>query len=174
MRKLILGTSIILIAALSRLLPHPPNVVPIAAMALAGGLYFERKFALLIPMLALFLSDCLIGFHATVPFVYGGFLVTGLIGMWLQSHKKIGFIAGGTLLSSVLFFIVTNFGVWLTGGGWYYPRTLGGLAECYTLAIPFFRNSLIGDIGYTAVLLGVFELMEYVLRSSEKPQTQKI
>lgn len=174
MRKLILGASLIFIAALSRLLPHPPNVAPIAAMALAGGVYFERRFALLIPLAALFFSDCIIGFHATIPYVYGCFIATGLIGMWLQSHKKAVFIAGGTLISSIIFFIVTNFGVWLTGGGWYYPKTLGGLAECYMLAIPFFRNSLLGDIGYTAVLFGLFELMEYAVRSFEKPQTQKI
>jgi hypothetical protein len=69
MRKLILGASLIFIAALSRLLPHPPNVAPIAAMALAGGVYFERRFALLIPLIALFVSDCIIGFHATMPYV---------------------------------------------------------------------------------------------------------
>ncbi|MFZ1976711.1 MAG: DUF6580 family putative transport protein, partial [Bacteroidota bacterium] len=112
MRKLILGASLIFIAALSRLLPHPPNVAPIAAMALAGGVYFERRFALLIPLAALFFSDCIIGFHATIPYVYGCFIATGLIGMWLQSHKKAVFIAGGTLISSIIFFIVTNFGVW--------------------------------------------------------------
>ena len=174
MRKLILGASLIFIAALSRLLPHPPNVAPIAAMALAGGVYFERRFALLIPLIALFVSDCIIGFHATIPYVYGCFIATGLIGMWLQSHKKAVFIAGGTLISSIIFFIVTNFGVWLTGGGWFYPKTPGGLLECYTLAIPFFRNSLIGDIGYTAVLFGFFELTEYAVRYFEKPQTQNI
>ena len=122
MRKLILGASLIFIAALSRLLPHPPNVAPIAAMALAGGVYFERRFALLIPLAALFVSDCIIGFHATIPFVYGSFLATGLIGIWLHSHKKPALIAGGTLLSSIIFFIVTNFGVWLTGGGWYIQK----------------------------------------------------
>jgi hypothetical protein len=174
MKKIIIGSSVILLAVLLRLLPHPPNMAPIAAIALIGGVYLDRRFALLIPFAALIISDAIIGFHSTIPFVYGSFLATGLIGMWLQSHKKIVFIAGGTLLSSIIFFIVTNFGVWLTGSGWYYPKTLGGLAECYTLAIPFFRNSLLGDIGYTAVLFGFFELAEYAIRFFEKPQTQKI
>ncbi len=168
MRKLILGASLIFIAALSRLLPHPPNVVPITAMALAGGVYFERRYALIIPMIALFVSDCIIGFHATVPFVYGCFLITGLIGMWLSNHKRIGYIAGGTILSSIIFFVITNFGVWRTGGGWFYPKTWQGLIECYTLAIPFFRNSIAGDLVYTGILFGLFEFSLYASRLIEK------
>ena len=77
-------------------------------------------------------------------------------------------IFGAAILSSVLFFIVTNFGVWLTGGGWFYPKTLQGLIECYTLAIPFFRNSLAGDLVYTGVLFSLFELSVYSLRLLEK------
>ena len=170
MRKLILGASLIVVVAVSRFLPHPPNVVPLTAMALAGGVYLEKRFALLIPLLALFLSDVFLGFHATMPFVYGCFIATGLIGLWLQAHKKPFIILGGAIVSSVLFFAVTNFGVWLTGGGWNYPRTMNGLFECYVLAIPFFRNSLIGDIMYTAVLFGLFEIIEYTVRSTSKPQ----
>ena len=113
MKKIIIGMDSILLAALLRLLPHPPNMAPIAAIALIGGVYLDRRFALLIPFAALIISDIIIGFHSTIPFVYGSFLATGLIGMWLQSHKKIVFIAGGTLLSSIIFFIVTNFGVGL-------------------------------------------------------------
>ena len=173
MQKLILGASLIFIAVLSRLLPHPPNVVPIAAMALAGGVYFERRYALIIPMIALFVSDCIIGFHATIPFVYGCFLITGLIGMWLSNHKKIGYIAGGTILSSIIFFVITNFGVWLTGGGWFYPKTLQGLVDCYVMAIPFFRYSIAGDLAYTSILFGLFELSIYALQLSKK-KTAKI
>ena len=76
------------------------------------------------------------------------------------------------MLSSILFFIVTNFGVWLTGGGWFYPKTWQGLIECYTLAIPFFRNTVAGDLVYTAVLFGLFEFAEYTLRSVEKKTVQ--
>jgi hypothetical protein len=170
MRKLIIGSVFILVAAFSRLLPHPNNFVPVVAMALVGGMYFDKKFAFIIPLAAMVLSDLVIGFHATIPFVYGSMLVSTVIGVWLHSHKKTGFVIGGTLLSSLIFFVVTNFGVWLTGGGWFYPKTWSGLVECYTMAIPFFQNSLSGDIVYTGVLIGVFEAVEYILH--RKLQTE--
>ncbi len=168
MRKVIFYSGIILLAAMSRLIPHIPNVTPIAAIALAGGVYFERRLALLVPFAALLISDAVIGFHTGMPFVYAGFLITILLGMWLQNHKSVLTVAGASIISSVIFYIITNFGVWLTGGGWYYPRTFAGLIECYTLALPFFRNSLIGDLFYTAVVFGIFEISKVILHSLEK------
>jgi hypothetical protein len=130
--------------------------------------YFNKRIALIVPLAALALSDLFLGFHATILFVYGSFILTGLIGFWLSSHKKPLPIFGAALFSSVLFFVITNFGVWMTGGGWFYPRTWQGLAECYTLALPFFRNSLIGDLVYTGVLFGLFELSRYAVQLFEK------
>lgn len=160
MRNLLIGSALILAATLLRILPHPANVAPLAAMALAGGVYLDRRYALIVPLLAMIISDMIIGFHTTIPFVYGSFLLIGIAGLWLRTHKSLGTVVGATLASSLLFFIVTNFGVWLTGGGWYYPRTWVGLVECYTLAIPFFRNTLVGDLASVAVLFGAFELFE--------------
>lgn len=174
MRRVLIGIGIITLAALSRLFPHIPNVTPITAMALAGGVYLEKKYAFIFSIAALFVSDLFLGFHATIPFVYGCFLVTTLIGIWLRSHKKPLLIAGGALASSTLFFIVTNFGVWITGGGWNYPLTLAGLLECYTLALPFFRNSLLGDLLSTGILFVLFEVTELVLQRLEKPRAQKV
>lgn len=170
MRKIMIGSILIVAAAFSRLLPHPNNFVPVVAIALIGGMYFDKRFAFVIPLAAMFVSDCIIGFHATIPFVYGSMLLSTVIGLWLQSHKKLGFVVGGTLVSSIIFFVVTNFGVWLTGGGWFYPKTFDGLLECYTMAIPFFRNSLAGDIVYTAAFIGIFEAVEYFLQ--HKIQTE--
>ncbi len=160
MRNIIIGSILILAAAVFRFLPHPPNVTPLAAMALAGGVYLDRRFALIIPLIALAFSDMVIGFHATIPFVYGSFLLIGLFGLWLRSHKSLAATAGATVLGSVLFFVVTNFGVWMTGGGWGYPMTLDGLVACYAAAIPFFRNTLIGDAVSVTVLFGLFEASE--------------
>jgi hypothetical protein len=168
MRNIFIGCALILAAALSRLLPHPANVTPIAAMALAGGVYFNKRIALIVPLAALVLSDLFIGFHNTALFVYGSFILIGFIGLWLQSHKKMLPIAGAALVSSILFFVVTNFGVWITGGGWFYPKTWQGLIECYTLALPFFRNTIVGDMVYTAVLFGLFESSRYVVAIREK------
>jgi hypothetical protein len=168
MRNILVGTVLILAAALSRLLPHPANFTPIAAMALAGGVYFNKRIALVIPLAALVLSDVFIGFHNTIFFVYGSFIVIGFIGLWLKSHKKPLPIFGAALVSSILFFVVTNFGVWITGGGWFYPKTWQGLVECYTLAIPFFRNTLAGDLIYTGALFGLFECSKYILAVIDK------
>jgi len=164
MKKIGFYSLLIFLTALTRLLPHPANFSPVAAIALVGGVYFERKTGLVIPLLALLISDIFLGFHATMPFVYGSFIITWLIGIWLKSHKRPLLIIGGVALSSVIFFLITNFGVWLTGGGWYYPKTLSGLIECYIMAIPFFRNSFLGDFIYAGALFGIIELVEYIIK----------
>lgn len=156
MRNIILAALLILAAAFSRLLPHPVNVAPIAAMALAGGVYLDRRFALLVPLIALVLSDLVIGLYPILLFVYGSFLLIGLLGLWLRSHKRPLPVFGAALLSSILFFVVTNFGVWIIGPETY-PRTFAGLVECYVAAIPFFKNTVAGDLVYTGILFGMFE-----------------
>lgn len=149
---------IITIAALLRLLPHPPNFAPIAAMALFGGVYLNKKYALILPLLALFTSDLFIGFYGApmMSFVYGSFLLTGCIGIFLKNHKKPTVIISAALFSSLLFYLITNFGVWLTTP--FYPKTLSGLLESYTMAIPFFRNTILGDLLYTGIFFTSYEI----------------
>lgn len=173
MRRLMIAMVLILVAAFSRLIPHPPNFTPLAAMALAGGVYLDRRFALLVPLMALFLTDAILGFHNLMAFVYGSFLAIGLLGFWLRSHKKPAMVFGSALASSVLFFIVTNFGVWAIGGATLYPKTLAGLMECYTLAIPFFRNTLLGDLIYTGALFGLFEFVHRFVPVTEATTLSK-
>jgi hypothetical protein len=168
MRRSYIGAMLILLAAMSRLLPHPANFTPLAAMALAGGVYLDKRSALLVPLAALFASDLFLGFHDTVLFVYGSFALIGILGLWLRSHKTVLPVVGATLAGSAVFFIVTNFGVWLTGGGWNYPKTLQGLVECYVMAIPFLRNTVLGDLVYVGLLFGMFEFAEYVAREYRK------
>ena len=141
----------IAIAAIFRLLPHLPNVTPVTAMALFSGVYFtNKKFAFAIPLIVMLLSDLFLGFSTITIFVYVAFILVSYIGL---SSKKIGIKA--ILLSSIAFFVITNFGVWLIT----YPKTLNGLLECYTLAIPFFRNSLIGDFFFAGVMYFGFEFV---------------
>lgn len=156
MKGIISPFLIIFFAVILRLIPHPPNFAPIAAMALFGGAYLDKKYALIVPLLALFISDIFLGFHSTMPFVYGSFLVIGLIGMWLKRHRTITNVVLGTLLSSILFFLITNLGVWLVGN--IYQKTLEGLMQAYFYAIPFFRNTLAGDFFYTGLFFGSYEL----------------
>ncbi|GJQ21772.1 MAG: hypothetical protein HBSIN02_21270 [Bacteroidia bacterium] len=141
----------------SRLVPHPPNVTAIAAIALVGGISLDRRMAIAVPVTAMVLSDIILGFHGLMVYVYAGFLMTGALGMALRSAPRLPSLIGGSLAGSVLFFIVTNGGVWLTGDGTFYPKTIEGLLACYSAGLPFFRNSLLGDLFYTGVLAALFE-----------------
>lgn len=159
----LLSIIIVVFGVLSRLIPHAPNIVPIGALMLFGGVYLPKKL-LFLPLLALFISDYFIGFYGTDMFyVYGSFALVGLIGLWLRLHKKPLFVISGVLTSSVLFFLITNFGVWAPPNNWY-PHTFNGLIQSYTLALPFYRNSLIGDLGYTILLFGGYELTHRLAR----------
>jgi hypothetical protein len=161
MRYTLLAIALILGAVFSRFIPHMPNFTPIAAIALAGGVYLDKRFALLVPLAALLVSDYFIGFYSEVVWVYSSFLAIGVIGLWVRNHKNLYTVAGATFTGSVLFFVVTNFGVWAQSG--WYPKNVEGLVACYTAAIPFFRNSLFGDLVYTAVLFGILELAQRLI-----------
>ena len=140
-RRYLIILSLLVLAVITRLLPHPPNVTPITAIALFGGCNIKDKnLAFVLPLLCMFLTDLFLGFHMIMPFVYLSFMCISYIG--INSEK----ITNGTIFgSSLLFFLVTNFGVWFFG----YPNTLAGLVSCYTLALPFFVNTIIGDLFFT-------------------------
>jgi hypothetical protein len=159
-KKFISPLLIILVAVLMRLLPHLPNFTPLAAMALFGGVYLNKKYAFAIPLAAMFISDIFLGFHSAMPYVYGSFILTGAIGLWLKNHKSAKNIVCASLISSILFFLITNFGVWATG---WYPRTLSGLMQSYTMGLPFFRNTVLGDLCYTGVFFGAYELVQLLI-----------
>ncbi|RED45928.1 DUF6580 family putative transport protein [Seonamhaeicola aphaedonensis] len=143
-KKQLVLIAFVLVVAIFRLFPHLPNVTPITAMALFSGAYFSNKaLAYIVPLAAMFLSDLILGFSGITLFVYAAFILVSFIG-FISKKTNLKTI----LISSVSFFIITNFGVWLLG----YPKTFDGLIECYTLAIPFFRNSLIGDFFFAGVL----------------------
>lgn len=156
MDKLINPFLIILFAVTLRLVPHVPNFAPISAMALFGGTYLNKKYALAVPIIAMFVSDIFLGFHSTMLFVYGSFTLTGLIGIWLRKHKSLKNVVLVAISSSLIFFVITNFGVWLEGR--LYPLNLSGLIESYFLAIPFLRNTFLGDLFYTGLFFGSYEL----------------
>ncbi len=146
-------------AAGMRLLPHPPNFESIGAIALFGGAYFDdKRWAFVLPLAALLLSDAVIGFHAQMPIVYGTFALVVWLGFFLRERRTALKITGAALAASTLFFVITNFGVWAFDG--LYPRTFEGLVVCYVAAIPFFGNTLAGTLFYTAVLFGGFALAE--------------
>ena len=161
----------ILFAAATRVLPHPPNLTAMTAMALFGGAYFaDRRWAFAAPLLALLLSDLLLGFYPHMEIPYLGFVLVVCIGLGLQKQRTAGRIFAATLLSSVMFFVLTNFGAWLLGTEMPYPKTLDGLMACYVNALPFFRNALLGDLIYTALLFGGFRLLEGRFNALREPR----
>jgi hypothetical protein len=156
-RMLALLSAIVTAAAL-RLVPHPPNFTPIGAMALFSGAYLGRRgLAFFAPLAALLLSDLVLGFYHGMATVYFSVVLIVLIGWQLSERRSFWMVGAAAIASSVLFYIVTNFGMWLFSG--IYPRTLGGLEACYIAAIPFFQNTVAGDLVYTALLFGGFALL---------------
>jgi hypothetical protein len=163
-------------AAAFRLIPadyRPYNLAPVAAVALFAGACFDRaRWAFVVPLAALLASDTILGyragdlsvaFHSTVPFTYASFVLIAALGIALRSRRRAGWIAGAALGSSVLFFLITNFGSWLVGtqaSGLPYEKSLAGLLHCYQMGLPFFRATLLGDAVFTALLFGIFALAD--------------
>jgi len=157
--RFIIITGIILFGAVMRLIPHWPNFTPIAAMALFGGAYFSKKhLAFLIPLGALLISDLILGFHQWMIAVYVSFALVVGIGFLLKQRIKVGTVLLATLSSSILFFIITNFAMWV--GSPFYPQNFTGLIECYTLALPFFNNGIMGDVFFSTIFFGGFYLIQ--------------
>jgi hypothetical protein len=151
--------AVIVAAALFRLAPHPINVSPIAAMGLFGGAYLNNRFAaFLAPLGAMLLSDLVLGFYPHMEMVYGALALAVCIGWLLRRNRSPLRVAGAALASSVVFFVVSNFGVWAFFNS--YPHTPAGLVACYVAAIPFFQNTVFSDLFFTAVLFGGFALAE--------------
>ena len=146
-------------AALLRILPHPWNFTPIAAMALFSGAHFRTRVgAFAVPLAALFISDLFIGLYSSMFVTYLAFSLIVVIGMSLNENRTVPKILAASVVSSVLFFLISNFGVWMFDH--MYSRSGPGLLACYTAALPFFQGTLFGDAAYTAVLFGAFHLAE--------------
>lgn len=182
LKKLISPVIIILLAALLRLFPHPPNFAPVGAMALFGGVYLSKKYSIVTIISTLLISDYLLLyvnpfspnwvnfstfyspvalFHSTTIFVYGSFIINILIGWLISKNKSMLTIGAGSLVASLQFFLVTNFAVWAMGA---YSRGLDGLIQSYIMGVPFFKYTLLGDIYYTSAIFGVYELTLYLYR----------
>lgn len=155
----LIGVLLVIAAgAALRLVPHPPNFSPIAAMALFGGATLARReLGILVPLVALFLSDLVIGFHDQMVAVYVSFGLVAAIGLTLKNQRTVARVASASVAGSVLFFVFTNFSVWMTGG--MYPMTWEGLVACYVAALPFFQNSLVGDLVFTGAFFGAWALL---------------
>jgi len=164
--------ALIFLAALSRLLPHPPNVSPVEAIALFGGAYLSRgAWALVVPLLAMFVSDLALGlinggiyvdYFLSAHFlsVYVCIALSSLLGFGLRGKVSAPRVAGYSLLGSVLFFLITNFAVWATATSLVTaPACSVSLGACYVAGLPFFQNTLLGTLFYSTLLFGSFAWM---------------
>ena len=165
----------ILLAAFSRMLPHPANFSPIAITGLFGAAYFSKKWQIfLIPIAATWLSDLFINnmiyaayypkftwFYPGFYCQYGSYLLITLVGIFILKRVNVSRIIGAALMATLLFFLLTNFGVWI--GSKVYPQHLTGLISCYVAGIPFLKGTLMGNLFYSTVMFGAFALMQQKL-----------
>lgn len=154
---LFLAIILIAVAAGLRLAPHAPNFAPVGALALFGGAYLKKQWSYIIPIMAMLVSDLFLGFYTPqiMAAVYISFILIVFLGSLARNNKNIGRIAILTLSGSIAFFVITNFTVWAFTP--MYQQTITGLINCYIAALPFFRNTVLGDLFYTGVLFSSFE-----------------
>jgi hypothetical protein len=162
---------LILLGAVLRVVPHPGNFAPIAAIALFGAVYIkDKRIALALPLVAMVVSDILIGFDSLQSrlIIYGSFLLIGLIGLWIRNHKNVFTVVGGSILGSTLFFLISNL-VWLYPPVMY-QHTWAAQMASYSNALPFFRATLLGDLFFVVMFFGLYELVAhaYVYQSSRQ------
>lgn len=149
--------ALVVFGVVMRLVPHPANLAPVGAIALFGGAVLPRKLGWWLPLAIMIVSDIFfLGLYQGVAFTWLGFLCVALFGMSLRGQSNWLRIPFGALGAAVIFFVVSNFGVWLQGQ--MYALSWAGLVQCYEMALPFFRNTLVGDLLYSTLLFGVFAL----------------
>jgi Family of unknown function (DUF6580) len=166
--RILMLLALIAAGAATRLIPHWWNFTAIGAICLFGGAYFKQKWAaFLVPLAAIAISDVILTAFVYGPmglgvnwFKYVCFALTVMLGMLLRERVTVGRTAGVAVLATAMFFVLSNFQVWLTGDGITYPHTFAGLATCYIAAIPFALNMLWGNLFYCGVLFGAWELLE--------------
>lgn len=158
------------IGVVARLIPHVPNVTPVTAIALFISAYVGVKYSIPAILGLMFIGDSIIGFYSwpIMLSVYGSLVVSALLGIYLRKNKTVGSVFVSTMSASLVFFLVTNWAVWQFGT--MYAQSWQGLIHCFIMAIPFFKNSLLGDLFYTGLLFGTFEFCSFAIRRF-KPQT---
>jgi len=157
--RTVLIVGMILLAAVLRIVPHPWNLAPVGAMALfTGAVIRNRVMAFVFPSLAMLAGDFIVGFHILMPVVYASFLISTAMGFWLRERRSAVRLGGVVLLGTIQFFLITNLGAWMFLNS--YPKTFSGLMACYAAGVPFFWNTLAGDVCYSALLFGGLFLAE--------------
>lgn len=164
----LVALALIIFAAGLRLAPHAPNFAPVGAVALFAGAVLSRRYALPVVLLTMLASDAVIGFYAwpIMVSVYASFAAIAALGLWTRrGPARFAKTAVAAASGSVLFFAVTNFAVWCFSG--MYPQTARGLLAAYAMAVPFFKNTLAGDLFYSGLLFGLFAVSAWTIRNAD-------
>ena len=148
----VVGSSAVIVSCvLLRLLPHPPNFTPVIALGLFSVVTIQnKKFAFILPIVVMGLSDLIIGFHSLMMGVYLAVAVSSCVGLWLKHNMSIKNIIGSSCVSATIFFIISNSAVWAISS--MYEKSIIGLIECFIMALPFFHNSLISTVVYSGAM----------------------
>lgn len=158
--KIVIAIFLVTFGVVGRLLPHAWNFTPLAAIAIFSGIYLGRRWAVSLPIITMLIGDIFIGFYS-VPLmvaVYGSLVLAGLIGVAIRKFRTIETVIATSIMSSTFFFLTTNFAVWQYSV--WYEKSFSGLINCYMMALPFFRNTLAGDLFYVAILVGSYEALK--------------
>ena len=148
----------ILLGVFTRIIPHPPNMTAIGAIALFSGAFlYDKRLAFIIPTITMLISDLVLGYQLALS-VYLSFLIIVSLGFVLAKKHTGSSVINMSLLASVIFYVLTNFSVFISSP--LYSKTFVGLIECYTLAIPFFLNTLIGNVVYSLIMFYGFKFVQ--------------
>lgn len=157
LKNIKLPAFLVILGALARVIPHLPNATPIGAIALFGGAYLPKGQAIVVPLLGMAIADFFLGSHSTILWVYGSFFLISLVGIYLRERVSVRNVFLASAFSSLIFFLITNFGVWFSTS--MYTKDLFGLGQSYFMGLPFLRNTLVGDLFYSGALFGVYYLL---------------
>lgn len=155
--KIALVVSLVAFAVFGRMMPHPPNFTPVAAAAIFGGAMLPRRWAVILPLIIMMISDYFIGFHSLTWLTWGCFAIIALASNYFVKRDKPYLIIGASIAGSMFFYLITNFGVWMQGV--MYPMNIQGLINCYYMALPFLRNTILGDLAFTILLFAIYALV---------------
>lgn len=162
-----LWIGMVVLGASARLVPHPWNFTPMMAIGLFAGAHARKaSTGVFAALVALLLSDAVLGFYSGFWYVYAAALIPVLFGRLIRNRSGVGVIAAAAIASSLSFFLITNFMVWVTGQ--LYPHNIGGLSECFLAGIPFYRNQLLGDAVYTVAIFGGYAVLNRLCRPAQQ------
>lgn len=165
--RIVIAVILMALGIAGRVLEHPFNFAPISAMAIFAGVYLGWRYAIIMPLLTMAIGDIFIGFYELpmMLVVYASFAFAGCLGLAIKKYKSVETVIGASLASSIVFFLSTNWAVWQFSP--WYTRDWSGLVQCFTNALPFFRNTLVGDLFWVSLLFGIYEVVKFGIKSKK-------